>query len=328
MAVISVSIIESSSQIVAGIPKSVILTANVPAFIYYTLDGTDPNTSSTVYVSTIYLPTDQQTVTLKVLATNGVDYSPIITEVYQTNILQNARLPHSATDVRAGENIPDLYPFGTNPIQPMGTYLNPGDAGVTVDDPSLTQIASGYDGDGYETGFTNEPYTLENYNIIYSTRNAEGEYGYGIGNLPATVNVIPPVPDPEESEQFTKLFNPKAFVIFQDFSKENPEDPAQINRQFFSLENLEKVRDGANIMTSGLDSPTVMGSFLRSYYNPRDNTITYYYFDSHACRWIISKSPYVPTGGFDGDLSGMALSKQNGAGFVFQWVPFARRVLF
>lgn len=324
MAVISVTITESSSQILSGIPKSVILTANVPAYIYYTLDGTDPDTSSTIYVSTIYLPTDQQTVVLKVFATNGVDSSPIITETYQTDLLDNARLPHSTTDVSPGESIPDLYPYGTNPIQPMGTYVNP--AGITVDDPNLTQIASGYDGDGYETGFTNEPYNLENYDIVYSERNAEGEYGYGIGNLPADVVVIPPTPAPEESEQFTNLFNPKAFVIFQDFSKENPEDPAQINRQFFSLENFETVRDGANLMTSGMDSPSVMGSFLRSYHNPRDNTITYYYFDSHSCRWIISKTPYVPTGGFDGDLSGVKFSRNSRA--VFEWIPFARRVLF
>jgi len=328
MAVISVTITESSSQILSGIPKSVILTANMPSYIYYTLDGTDPSTSSTAYVSAIYLPTNQQTVVLKVFATNGVDSSDIITEIYQTDILQNARLPHSSTDVQAGENIPDLYPYGTNPIQPMGKYLNPGDAGVTVDNPNLTQIASGYDGYGNETGFTNEPYNTENYNIVYSTRNAEGEYGHGIGNLPADVDVIPPVPAPEESKEFTNLFNPRAFVIFQDFSEENPEDPTIINRQFFSLENFEKVRDGANIMTTGLDSPCVMGSFLKSYYNPRDNTITYYYFDSHANRWIISKSPFVPTGGFDGDLSGMVLSKQEGAGFIFEWKTFARRVLF
>jgi len=56
------------------------------------------------------------------MATNGVDTSPIITETYVTNMLNNARLPHSATDAQPGDNIPDLYPFGTNPLQPNGQF--------------------------------------------------------------------------------------------------------------------------------------------------------------------------------------------------------------
>lgn len=329
MAVISITVTESTTQVLSGIPRSVIISTNIPSTIFYTLDGTDPTVASDIYVSTLYLPTDLPAVELKIFATNGVDSSPIVTNTYQTDMLQNARLPHASTDVQAGENIPDLYPYGINPIQPMGTYLNPGDAGTTVDNPSLSQIASGYDGDGYETGFTNEPYNLEHYKIIYATRNAEGEGGPYVGNLPANVVVEQKEPIPEETEQFTNLFDPRAFVIFQDFSKENPEDPPQINREFFTLENFETARDGANLFTSGLDSPPVMGSFVRSFYNPRDNTITYYYRDNHANRWIISKTPYNPSGaGFDNNLATMALSKEKGAGFVFQWVPYTRRVLF
>jgi hypothetical protein len=329
MVVISLSITESSAQVVSGIPESVIVASNIPATIFYTLDGTDPTLFSNIYTGPIILPyNDVLLITLKVYATNGTDTSPILTEVYTTNILHNARLPHSPTDAQAEPNLDGLYPFGTNPDNPIGIYLNPGDAGTTVDNPALPTTGTGYDGAGAPTGFTNEPYNTENYNIIYSTTNSEGETGPGIGTLPAHVTVIPDPGPPEQTNQFSNLFDPRAFVIFQDFSTENPDDPPQINRMYFSLENSERVRDGNNFYNSGLDAPPVSGSFLRSHYNPRTNEITYYYLDSIANKWIISKTPYKPTGTFDGNLAGMVLSKEKGAGFVFEWIPFARRVLF
>lgn len=328
MVVISISVIESEEQIISGIPRTVSIETNVPSSIFYTVDGTDPNLFSNIYVGPIFLPVNVLSVILKVFASNGIDSSPIITEIYTTNILNDARLPHSATDAQAEPNLDGLYPFGTNPDQPIGIYLNPGNAGVTVDNPDLPQIATGYDGDGYQTGFSNEPFNVENYDIVYSTTNREGETGPGIGNLPANVKITPEPAPPEESEQFTNMFDPRAFVIFQDFSKENPDDPAQINKMYFSLENSEKVRDGNNFFNSGLDAPPTTGTFLRSHYNPRDNTITYYYLDTLANRWIISKTPYQPTGTWDGNLAGIALSRQSGAGFVFEWQTYPRRVLF
>lgn len=324
MAIISITITESSDQALAGIPRSVSISTNNHYSIYYTLDNSIPTTNSTIYTSTIFLPTDKLSITLKVLATDGT-YSTIVEETYVTNILVDARLPHSATDVPAGTNLPGLYPFGTNPIQPLGIYLSPGEASITVDNPDLTQLPTGYDGDGYLTGFTNEPYNLENYSVVYSTRDAEGQTGIGVGNLPANVKIQDGYPIPEESQQFSNLFNPRAFVIFQDFSKERSEDPPQINREFFSLEDPERIRDGVSYYNSGLDAPPVMGSFVRSHYNPRDNTITYYYLDTHANRWIISKSPYVPTGGFDGNLATVKFGRSR---FVYEWQNFARRVLF
>ena len=268
-------------------------------------------------------------VTLSVFATNGVDSSPVIVEYYTTNILNDARLPHSATDVAPGVSIPGLYPFGTNPIQPLGHYLNPGDAGTNVNDPSLPVQTAGYGSDGYANSFTNLPFDGTNYDIKYSTTDAEGQVTPGVGNLPATVTVQPDIPVPEESDQFSNMFDPRAFVIFQDFSKENPNDPVHINRQFFSLENPERARDGVSYYNTALDAPPVSGAFLRSHYNPRDNTMSYYYYESWSNRWIISKTPYKPTGPFDGNLSQIVFGRDRGTnGVVFEWLPFTRRVLF
>lgn len=329
MTVISISVIESLEQVVAGIPQHVTITTNIPTTIFYTLDDSTPTLLSNMYISPIYLPYGALVVNLKIMAHNGIDADTFVTETYITNILNNARLPHSATDVQVGTNITDLYPFGTNPLQPNGIYLNPGDAGVTVDNPYLLSNPTGFDGAGNVIGFTNSPYNIENYNIVYSTTDNEGQTGIGIGNLPAKVKIELQKAPPEAIDQSSNLFDPRASVIFQDTRTENPNDPQHINRQFFSLENSERIRDGNNFFNTGLDAPPTTGAFLRSHYNPRDKTITYYYYDSIANKWIISKTAYTPTGTWDGNLSGMVSpQRQPGSNFVFQWIPFARRVLF
>lgn len=330
MAVISVSVTASEVQVVSGIPRTVSLDTNIPASIFYTLDGSTPTLFSTMYTSPIVLPTDKLSVTLKIMASNGTDTSPVVTETYVTNLSSgtNARLPHSGTDAQAQENIPDLYPFGTPPIQPNANFRSPADVGITVNDPSKPSTPTGFDGAGNPTGFTNQPYDVTNYTIKYSTTNAIGETGLGIGNLPAKVFVKEEAPIPEESYQESKTFDPRAFVIFQDASKENPNDPPHINRMHFSLENPETARDGNHFFTSGLDAPPTSGTFLRQHFNPRTNMMTYYYLDTWTNKWIISTTPFNPNTNPTNNMGGMVLSKQPGAGFVFQWIPFARRVLF
>lgn len=329
MVAISISITNSSQEIVSGIPRNVTLSTNIPSSIFYTLDGTIPTLFSSIYISPLEMPTNKLIITLNVLASNGVDFSPIVTQIYTTNILNDARLAHSATDVQAQESIPSLYPFGSSPIQPIGAYLNPGDAGTTVNNPELTQIANGFDGYGNPTSFTNKPYNLENYAVVYSTKDSQGQTLPGVGNLPAGVKIPSAIPPPDVTHQYSNVFDPRAFVIFQDVSLEDPTTPPNINRQFFSLENSERSRDGNNYFNTGLDAPPTTGAFLRSHYNPRTNEITYYYYDSWANKWIISTTPYQPGAGtWDGNLSGMVLSNKPGAAFIFEWLPFTRRVLF
>lgn len=351
MAVISVTITQSSEQVVSGIPKTVSISTNIPATIFYTLDGADPTLFSTIYTGPIFLPFNQLLVTLKILATNGTDSSPIVIEQFLTDMVDsNARLPHAATTAQAGSVIPDSYPFGTPPFQPQQGYLNPAQSGSTVNDPSLPTVPNAFNANGQPTDFTNQPYDITNYQIVYNNRDAEGAQGVGligrgvsgpgVGNIPGATTLRYPSDvqidpgqtsnqGPEETNQFTATFDPRAMVIFQDFSKEDPNDPPQINRQYFTLENAERARDGTFYFNTGQDaSAPVSGSFLRAHYNPRDNTITHYYRDSWSNKWIISTAPYQPNGTFDGNMAQMSLGIKSGGGVVFEWLPFTRRVLF
>ncbi len=328
MTVICVTVTQSNQQVVSGIPRTVSITTNIPATIFYTLDGTVPTLFSTMYTGPISLPYNSLSVVLKILATNGVNSSPIITECYQTDIVDsNARLPHASTNAQAGSIIPDAYPFGTPPYQPNQIFLNPADSGVTVDNEKKPSAPTAFNADGYGTAFTNQPYNTLNYQIVYTDKDAEGEQGPNIGNMPGITKVIyPPGPNANEtSNQFTSTFDPKAFVIFQNFSQEDPNDPPQINRNFFTLEDPETARDGNYFFNAGQDTPSPSGSFVRAHYNPRTGEITHYYHDSWTNKWIISTSPYQPNHSANNDLAAAVMGRNS---HVFEWVAFQRRVLF
>lgn len=261
----------------------------------------------------------------------GVDSSLVITYEYLTSYLDNTRLPRASVNIStqpAQNNI--LYPFGDpqSNVNTQPTFSNPADATIPVDDTSLaSQYPNGFDAVGDEAGFTNKPYTIENYEIKYATTNAQGETGPNIGTLPARVTVQQPAPAPEESNYFDMLFDPRAYVIYQDASKENPADPPVINSQFFSLINDNTYSDGNQYLNSGLDSPGLSGSFVRREFNARNNTVTYYYYDNRAGKWIISTSPYNQANNKVTSMSVSIAPANRHKRFIYEWIPHFRRHL-
>ena len=277
----------------------------------------------------IQTPTNTGQITLNCFATNGTDTSPVITQIYGTDTVTDARLPHAAVI----QNIDpvNLGPFGSaGDGFPTGIYANPGQAGLTVDAAGVTPTQSSglFDAAGNpEPGVDSFPNEfVEDFPAVYSETDDEGRVGPQIGTLVKSKVARTKAP-PEQSSRADKIFNPRAMVIFQDSTTDDPSNPPMINREFFSLENPEHVRDGALLYNTALDTPTATGSYIRSHYNPRDNTLTYYFYDNSVNRWIISKSPYVQKDPNFGNLSQMAFGRQTGIGLIFQWRTFARRFL-
>jgi|SRR5271166_406916 len=338
MSVIAIIITPSADQTIQGIPNTVAVGTSEPATIFYTLDGTVPDTRSAVYVAPIIMPQSKLVVVLNIFATNGVDSSAIITAEYLGNPLSvlsrvGDRVPHSAvTDVNNGDMANSLFPFGSAAPRQEFKYLNPGDAGTTVYNEQLPATPNGFDADQMPDGYTNKPISYFKFKQVYDTTGPENEVFPGVGNLPAITTVIGKSSavdyTQESSSTSDKIFNPKAFVIYQDSTTEDPTNPVIINKQFFSLENQEIVRDGALLYNSSLENPTVMGSYLKTYYNPRTNMLTSYFYDNTVHKWIMSSSPYQPTNRTTGELYHMVWPRQEGArGKVFEWVNFTRRVL-
>lgn len=328
MSIISITIVESAEQIVAGFPRFITLSTNLPSTIFYTTDGSTPDTFSNIYHSTIEVPTDQQEFTLKIFATNGTDASPIITQNYSTNIINNTRLPHSPITPAPG-NRPSLFPFGSASAVQTFDYLNNAEAGTIVTNPSLPIIPYGYDANGNPVG-ANKP--IDDYLNIYSVTDAQNRVYHGVGNLPGEVTTIGRRSaleyTPEESHTSDRIFHPKAMVIFQDSETDDPTAPVQINHQFFSLENLEIARDGGPLRATGLDAAGITGSYINSHYNPRTQKITSYYRCSSTNRWIISTRPYEPKDTSITSYAGMVFPKFNqGVGKIFTWNMFRYRVL-
>lgn len=328
MSVISISITESTQQILSGVPKNVSLSTNVPSTIFYTLDGTDPDATSSVYVGTINLPTNNPSVTLKILASNGVNSSAIISKLYAASSM-GLRKPHDTViGLTPGIGVPDLFPYGDNgPLNPI-RYGKTG--GITVDAPDVPNISDGYNGTATMTSASGTDKPLSSYEFVYSTANSKGETGHGIGTLPGTATIVVPATGEQQESSKTndKFFNPKAMVIYQDSRNAPYNDLPQINRGYFSLQNLERSRNGALLMNTAFDSSSVTGSFLRQHFNPKDNTITYYYRDSDSGRWIISVEPFAPKNDNIGALYRIIFSaRSNGSSHVFKWIPFMSRKL-
>lgn len=328
MSVISITIQASTEQLIAGIPKTIALSANIPSTIFYTLDGSDPTTSSSVYTSIIKTDSSVSDLVLKVFATNGPDSSPIITQEYSTNILHNTRMPHAAVHTVSNSSPRSLFPFGTNSPSPNFDYINSANAGTTVDNPSLPIIPYGFDANGNPVG-ANQP--IDSYQNIYSTTNYKNQVTPNVGNLPGTVTIIGRRSalsyTTEESSRQSPMFDARAMVIFQDSETDDPSNPVQINPQMFSMENLEITKDGAVLKAGGFSPPGITGSFIRGTYNPRTQMITYSYRDSSTNRWIFSSTPYQPKDPDAGNLSGMVFGRSQGLGKIYSWSPYRYHVL-
>ncbi|MCZ2224483.1 MAG: chitobiase/beta-hexosaminidase C-terminal domain-containing protein [Chitinophagales bacterium] len=323
---INVTITESSEQISSGIPKFVELSTDIISNIYYTLDGTDPTYMSMIYIDKIRMPASSPTITLKVFASNGLDSSNIVEKKYFPISADNVKYPYSLTDSEPNKNTNTiLYPFGTNSNNPKAIYSNPSNSDRNISSLGSDGYSNGFDGSGNPGNYTDKPFTTENYQIQYSTANAIGETGKGIGNLPAEVLVQLKTQPPEESEAGDKLFDPRAMVVYVDTRNQDDDDDPYITSQYLNLEPPE-VGDGAKLYAVGINSPNASATWIRSHHNKREGTLTNYYFDTKSNRWLIIKSQYNPKQTFD-NISGYVLGHGAGAKYVYSWYPWMRRVI-
>lgn len=327
MATITITIKESPLQLLAGIPSNITLESNVPATIFYTIDGTTPTISSSVAVGQIELPTNSGSVTVKAYATDGTDSSAIITQQYITNVVPG-RHPHDKVYGRDKAPGKATFPFGS-PVEALSPGQRFGNtAGPVVDDQQGPRIPTGFDGfDGY-AGYKDP---TEKYDFLFSETNEIGQTGRGLGTLPARVIYVKPRNDNTQTQSTntaSPLFDPRALVTFQD-SRDEQYDPdiPRINRPYFDLEDPAKVRDGS--LLTNIDTLTPTGGFLKAHFNPTDNSLTYYYYDNRVSRWIISKEPYSPSMNPTANMSGIVTrsSRGQGVGLIFKWIPFKYRRL-
>lgn len=315
---ILLTITENPTQILSGIPRDVTVEADQPCSIFYTLDGSEPTTDSDIFIEPVVLPTDLASVTIRFYATNILDTSEIISRTYSTNLI-----PVRGARDTVGGSYPDaLARQGTFPYSSPGPnlpveYLGPSELGI-VDSPSVPNtILDGYNADGY--ALYNIDASPTDYPIVYTTTDNRGISGPGIGNLPHKTT-IRSVSKREERAQ-TNLFNPKAAVLIFDNTKPMPPNFIQLNREHFSLFDPESYNYGNLFHTTGEEGNRPTTSFIRSFWNPTNNTIHYYHFDSVTNKWLISIEPYNRQVPVNQSLSSSMVSPSK----VFRWIPFMWR---
>lgn len=327
MAVISISITESPVQKVYGIPITVTLTANIPATIFYTLDGEDPTSQSDIVVGPITMPTNVNSVTLRYFATNGIITCPIMERVYRPNLtddnLRRAQQKITGLNETCQDKSPLLGGGSTN-----GFPIYSGTAGDIVNNELIPGIPGAVDAAGNPTLFTDKPWNLENYEIIFDETNHIGLMGRGIGTLPGEVFVVNQDTDPPiSSEANSPYFNPKAMVIIQDGTEEpyDPDHPLMLRPNFSTQDN--NTRYGNNYFTPVHEGGYTTGSIMKPQYNSKNNTVTFYYRDRDSNKWIVSTEPFRPNPNVT-NLSSMVFGRDKGVGLVFKWMPNYYRKLW
>jgi len=319
MGVITISATVSDRQLVSGIPQFVTLATNIPAVIFYTLDGSVPDSTSSVYVSSIEMPRSSSVVRLRAFATNGTDTSGSLDVTYSTAIIENQRRPQAKvtfledliyTNCAIGQGSGGVKVSYRQPH--MGTIHT---AGVTQ------TYFDGYDSNG---NFPKATYDKEI--NFFTERHPESNWKgepRKIGTVPKTQIVYVP-PPPEETKLGSSNFDPRALVMFADSRDET--DLVHLFRPYFYDIHPEKSKVSAFYETSQNDGhKLISGNFVNKHFNPKNNTWTYYYRDSLTNRWIISVEPAISqvrsetTANY---LFNVSTSRQNGVGYVFRWVLF------
>lgn len=288
MVVAVLSFIASDEEISAGIPRFMTIESNVPATIYFTLDGTTPDTNSPIYSDTFEMPDGENTVILSAFGVDSGDISgPILVQIFAPDITKLDRTHHIKVE------------------------------GIAVDrfaDP--TNITEGFDADSNAAVFADDP------NIdLRILRSDKGLLGIAEGTVieigtPLPPNTPFPFDDPfqAESSPSDNFFNPYAKTIIIDHREDNV--IRILNRPYGSMRSLHREAWGVSELSS-TDSTYISGGFVKRFYSQKTNTMGSYYFDHHSNRWVVGLQDLpasVPNIGF-------AYTSQP---LVFKWIDRGR----
>jgi hypothetical protein len=254
---------ESEDQIVAGFPEYIIFSTNIPATIFYTLDGTDPDPlTSEMFADGILklsIPTNGTTLTVKALAVSGSSSSSILEQTYFTSQqdIEKNRL--------TGKEGIRVLPVGITPINNLS-----------------------YDSEGNPAQQSVIP--IEKMDLKGSTTNNRGEDIPGdttldFVNFPISQGYFqkPLISSPNDNNI---NFDPKAFYVVIDGSTQDKMDSQIvkiINRPHGTMDLVSPIynrnMNSFHLNTSGL---------VRYMISPNRDKICFYYRDSREGRWIRS----------------------------------------
>jgi hypothetical protein len=271
MATITLTFTASTEEIVSGVPRLVVISSDVPATIYYTIDGTDPTEDSAVYADAIDFPEGVGSVILSAFAIDSeLNTSEIFTTTYATNIIRLERTHITGSEGKVVDRVTDDR-----------------------------DNAIGYDADGDEVAYTDEE--------LYKLRPSYSSQGWQ--GIEAGTAISVGVPDPEDTPypfdddfdpystiESSQFFNPYAKVIVMDARQDN--EVSILNRPWGSLRNVSREFGGKRLVDAAEDPTYISGGFVKSFYSVENNVMVSYYFDRNTYRYIksIQEMPATASG--------------------------------
>ncbi|MHC4184253.1 MAG: chitobiase/beta-hexosaminidase C-terminal domain-containing protein [Planctomycetota bacterium] len=303
MAVITISATRLGQELISGIPMLVSLDTNVPATIYYTLDGSEPTIYSQIYLNTIIMPTSGTT-RLRALAISGQDQG-IFDVVYftdSTELAYHRRLDDYgigvAVDAYDVENVVvDGYSSDA-----QGNIIVPSRASdYDLDDLEIKFSETGVGGEGPGTMIRMGPMSLEQREEM------------------SAVDWSPTTPNDQNA-----FFNPRSLYITID-GRDGYEDQIVsphviINKPLTGTRDSIKYLQGKEMYEP---QPYISGGLVRTHYNYETGTAVSYYFDHNETRWVKSIQNFDP----QTVPQGVGSRRQTGPPLVFKWVYNKRSMI-
>jgi hypothetical protein len=296
MAVITISVVDVGPELISGVPQWVSLSTNIPATIFYTLDGSVPTIASSVYITSILLTTTSS-IRLRALAISGVDLGILDVFFASTTYL-------------------------TYPRRIDATY----GAGIVVDAALIEDVFD----DGYgldESNVSSEPIRYYDVDVprldIQLFRDSSSGEGtmLSVGFAPPKNQISFDMSTPNGNNVF---FNPKSLYVVID-GRDGYED--QVHDGYLIINRpCAGTMDPVNYLGGKMfyePHPYTSGGFVKTHYDSRNKVSVSYYFDANETRWIKSIENFDPTQ----VPANLGLRHSSGGPLVFKWVYNKRSVI-
>jgi hypothetical protein len=285
MPTITLTMTESEAELIAGIPEYVEFTTSEPSTVFYTLDGTDPDSDSEMVSGRVYLPTGTPTFTLKAIALIQQSTSVILEQEYAVPFLDKDRTG------RVDDEGIQVLPANQTPVDNLAVDIN-GDPAqqtvIAVDELDIKTSRTNSIGEALGDGSSREFIKF----VEYEVNSVANEYRSSPNNNNVEFNpnakviVINGYEQEDTESQIVKIIN-------------RPHGTMTVTSPFYN-EHLHQ-------------EPIVTGNFVRTMYNPDTRKIVFYYTESRENRWIksIQKVENPISINITGSMS---------PSFVFQWI--------
>jgi len=284
MAII-LTVVQSTNQIISGIPEYVEVETNIPSVIFYTFDGSDPTIESEFLTSSrLLLPTSTNKVLLKLVAVAGSESS----DIFEHEWLTTLNVVSKRFEENQGINI---LPPGVDVVDSLAVNQDGISARETsIDFLDLEMKASDRDKfKKFERGKTSLDFINFKLEMIINEEPYQSKVSIVNNNLD---------------------FDPKAGLIIIDGST-----PEKMRAQSIKIINrpndtMAPRSDSYNFRVGRESIQT--SNLVRYFINPKTGKMVFYYFDSRECRWIESIQQITP--------KTLNISQQVGNPKVFSWI--------